>query len=213
MNVLITGASSGIGEALAIACAKRGDTLFFCGRNRERLDAVAAKCRESGAKAVYAETLDVTDEPAVRDWLGRCDAIAPLERIFSNAGVGTGIEDEENIRRTWAINVGGNLNIVLPMLDVFRKRGAGRRQIVITASIAGYAPLATCPMPFFMEADKAARIILKRADRNVGLIAFPWPMRLAVWLLSLCPWRLAEIVSAVLPKKNADSDGNPNCSL
>ena len=60
-------------------------------------------------------------------------------------------------------------------------------------------------MPFFMEADKAARIILARVDRNVGLIAFPWPMRFASWLLSVCPWRLAEFVSALLPEKNADA--------
>ena len=256
MNVLITGASSGIGEALAIACAKRGDTLFFCGRNRERLDAVAAKCRESGAKAVYAETLDVTDEPAVRDWLGRCDAIAPLERIFSNAGVGTGIEDEENVRRTWAINVGGNLNVVLPAIALFRKdTPRARRQILITASIAGYGPLATCPaysgtkaamktwalalrgmlksegiqvsaicpgfirsritdrntcpMPFFMEADKAARIILVRADRNVGLIAFPWPMRLVTWWLSTLPFRLNEFINSLLPAKTAKTTPTP----
>ena len=68
----------------------------------------------------------------------------------------------------------------------------------------------TCPMPFFMEAEKAARIILDRVDRNVGLIAFPWPMRLAVWFLSICPWRLAEFISGILPEKNTDAS---NCSF
>ena len=63
----------------------------------------------------------------------------------------------------------------------------------------------TCPMPFFMEAPKAARIILDRVERNVGLIAFPWPMRLAVWGMSLLPWRLAEFIGSLLPAKNADN--------
>lgn len=255
MNVLITGASSGVGEAIALECAKRGDTLFFCGRNQERLAAVAAKCRKAGSPAVYPEVLDVTDEAATRDWLQRCDAIAPLERIFSNAGVGTGIEDESNVRTTWAINVGGNLNVVLPAIEIFRRLPEGLRQILITASIAGYGPLATapaysgtkaamktwglalrgmlkkegikvnvicpgfirsritdrntCPMPFFMEADKAARIILARADRDVGLIAFPWPMRLATWWLSTLPFRLNELINALLPAKTTNTTPTP----
>ena len=53
-------------------------------------------------------------------------------------------------------------------------------------------------MPFFMEAEKAAAIILTRADRNTGLIAFPWPMRLASWGLSILPQRLNELVGRVL---------------
>lgn len=252
MNTLITGASSGIGEALALACAKRGDRLFVCGRNEGRLAAVAAACREAGAD-VHAQVLDVTDEVATRRWLQACDAIAPLDRVFANAGVSTGEETEANARRTFAVNVGGCVNTVLPAIELFRARrpagGAvpGRPQIVITASIAGYGPLKacpaysatkscmktwglslrgmlapegirvsvvcpgfvrsritdsnTCPMPFFMEADKAAATILRRADRDVGLIAFPWPMRFATWGLSALPWRLNELINRLLPKK------------
>ena len=246
MNVLITGASSGIGEALALACARRGDLLFLCGRDAGRLASVAERCRALGA-VVHPSVVDVTDEAATRDWIRACDAVAPLERVFANAGVSTGVESEENVRRTWATNVGGVLNVVLPAVECFRARGAGHRQVLITASIAGYGPLAacpaysgskaavrtwglalrgmlrkdgirvnvicpgfvrsritdanTCPMPFFMEADRAADIILARADRNVGLIAFPWPMRLATWLLSILPYRLNELVNRLLPKK------------
>ena len=94
MNVLITGASSGIGEAISIECAKRGDTLFICGRNEERLALVAEACRNLGA-IVYPKALDVCDSYAVSEWIGECDAIAPLERIFANAGIGTGEETEE----------------------------------------------------------------------------------------------------------------------
>ena len=61
----------------------------------------------------------------------------------------------------------------------------------------------TCPMPFFMEADQAARIILRRVDRNVGLIAFPWPMRLASWGLSILPFWVNELVNRMLPEKVA----------
>ena len=243
MNVLITGASSGIGEALALACADRGDRLFLCGRDAARLDAVAAACRARGATA-DARVLDVTDEAATRDWIRACDAAAPLDRVFSNAGVATGPEVEPNVRRTFAVNVGGTVNVVLPAVEAMRARRCGH--VVMTASIAGYGPLAGCPsysatkscvktwglslrghlraegvrvsvicpgfvrsritdkntrpMPFFMEADRAARIILRRVDRNVGLIAFPWPMRFATWWLSTLPFWLNDLLGRLLPK-------------
>ena len=257
-SVLITGASSGVGEALAIECARRGvRNIFICGRNAERLAAVVKKCEEaSSVQAHVAGTvLDVTDAAATRAWIEECDAAATLEVVFSNAGIGTGVESEENVRKTFATNVGGGLNVVLPAIELFRRNPTipdgkpRRRQIVITASIAGYAPLSTCPsyaatkaamkswalslrgmlkregiwvnaicpgfirsritdrntcpMPFFMEADRAARIILDRVDRNVGLIAFPWPMRLGVWLMSALPWRISEFISCLLPEKTA----------
>lgn len=247
MNVLITGASSGIGEALALESAKRGDTLFLCARNAERLDAVAEKCRELGAEAVYSKIVDVSNEVETEIWIRECNLLCPLERVFSNAGVGTGEETNENVRKTFAINVGGALNVVLPVIDIFKARTTGLRQIILTSSIAGYGPLSTCPaysgskaalktwglslrgmlkkdgikvsvicpgfvrsritdlntcpMPFFMEADKAARIILKRADEDVGLIAFPWPMRLSTYILSILPYRLNELISSLLPAK------------
>ena len=243
MNVLITGASSGIGEALALACADRGDRLFLCGRDAARLDAVAAACRARGATA-DARILDVTDEAATRDWIRACDAAAPLDRVFSNAGVATGPEVEPNVRRTFAVNVGGTVNVVLPAVEAMRARRCGH--VIMTASIAGYGPLAGCPsysatkscvktwglslrghlraegvrvsvicpgfvrsrmtdkntcrMPFFMEADRAARIILRRVDRNVGLIAFPWPMRFATWWLSTLPFWLNDLLGRLLPK-------------
>ena len=244
MTTLITGASSGIGAALAIESARRGGRLFICGRDKARLDAVAGKCRDLGA-TVRADIVDVADEAATRRWLESCDAESPIDRVFANAGVSTGEETEANVRQTFAVNVGGTVNTVLPVIELFRRRGRG--QIVITASIAGYGPLKacpsyaatksclktwglslrgalaregirvsvvcpgfvrsritdknTCPMPFFMEAEKAAAIILTRADRNTGLIAFPWPMRLASWGLSILPQRLNELVGRVLPKK------------
>ena len=244
MTTLITGASSGIGAALAIESARRGGRLFICGRDKARLDAVAGKCRDLGA-TVRADIVDVADEAATRRWLESCDAESPIDRVFANAGVSTGEETEANVRRTFAVNVGGTVNTVLPVIELFGRRGRG--QIVITASIAGYGPLKacpsyaatksclktwglslrgalaregirvsvvcpgfvrsritdknTCPMPFFMEAEKAAAIILTRADRNTGLIAFPWPMRLASWGLSILPQRLNELVGRVLPKK------------
>lgn len=253
-NILITGASSGIGEAIALAAARRGaSALFLCGRNQERLDSIAKKCRELGCENVNHEIIDVANEATTLDWINRCDKIAPLELVFANAGIATGKEITPNIRKTFDINIGGCVNTVLPAIDLFKASPSNRRrrQIVLTASMAAYGPLSTCPaysgtkaavktwglslrgmlkrdgiavnvicpgfirsritdrntcpMPFFMEADKAADIILKRVLKNVGLIAFPWQMRFATWWLSTLPWRIAEIISALLPEKNGDN--------
>ena len=59
------------------------------------------------------------------------------------------------------------------------------------------------------KTKKPSKIIFSRVDRNIGLIAFPWQMRLATWLLSICPWRLAECISGILPEKNSDASNCP----
>jgi short-subunit dehydrogenase len=59
----------------------------------------------------------------------------------------------------------------------------------------------TCPMPFFMETEPAAELIAKRIEKNVGLIAFPWPMRLATWFLSILPNFVSDFIYKRLPHK------------
>lgn len=247
-NILITGASSGIGAALAIHYANKGAaTLFLAGRNKERLENVAEKCRYRGAK-VETKVLDVTNEADVRLWVEACEKQAPLNLVFANAGVSTGAETKENIYRTFETNVFGVLNTITPAIELFKKRkDKTRKAVAITASIAGYHGLPACPsysatkacvkaygealreslkkdhiqvsvicpgfvrsritdknncpMPFFMEADKAAAIIAKRVEKNVGLIAFPLPMRLAVYFLSILPNRISGFIYGRLPHK------------
>lgn len=67
----------------------------------------------------------------------------------------------------------------------------------------------TCPMPFFMEADAAARKICDGLSRGKGLVSFPWPMRLASWLLSILPWRIACRISGSLPEKRKSARQPP----
>lgn len=141
--ILITGASSGIGEALAFHYSlSTGKTLFLCGRNMERLNAVVKKCEKNGAK-VFAEKQDVTDKESMRNWISRCDKIAPIDLLIANAGVSVGgngsLETEEQTRTVFETNINGVLNSVLPIIEKFRSRGRG--QIAVLSSLAGYRGL------------------------------------------------------------------------
>ena len=91
-HILITGASSGIGEALAIHYAAKDTVLFLCGQNADRVQAVKQACEAKGA-VVYAEQIDVTDEKQTADWITRCDETAPLDLVIANAGVSAGPGD------------------------------------------------------------------------------------------------------------------------
>jgi len=247
-NILITGASSGIGEALAIFYASNGaKTLFLCGRNEERLSIVADKCRACGA-VVEAKVLDVTDRQQTAEWVQACNKKAPLHLVFANAGVSTGAETCAHIYQTFDTNIFGVLNTITPAIEIFKKRKDNTQKIIaVTASVAGYHGLPACPsysaskacvkaygealreslkkdgiqvnvicpgfvrsritdknkcpMPFFMEADKAAAIIAHRIEKNVGLIAFPFAMRLAVYALSILPNCISGFIYGHLPHK------------
>lgn len=145
-HILITGASSGIGEALALRYAQKDITLFLCAQNMERLNDVAQKCREKGAE-VFIEKIDVTDASKMQEWIFRCDDTAPIDLAIANAGVSAGPgktgESAEVTRKIFAVNVGGVLNTVLPVLE--RMKGRHKGQIGVLSSLAGYRGLPSAP--------------------------------------------------------------------
>ena len=232
--ILITGASSGIGEALAREYAEPGRFLALSGLNVERLKAVAEACRGFGAEA-DGQTVDVADRDASAKWVKGIDADYPLDLVIANAGISAGTggrgESESQARDIFAVNLAGVLNTVWPALGPMRERGHG--QIAIISSIAAFRGIpgipaysaskaavkaygealrgwlkpdgirvsVVCPgfvrtrmtdknpypMPFIMDAAKAARIIRRGLELNKARIAFPWPMYFMAWLLGALP--------------------------
>src|SRR5262249_59115307 len=114
-SILITGASSGIGEALALAYARPGAFLALSGRNPERLAAVADAVKARGA-AVDTAAIDVVDRAALASWIAAADAAHPLDLVIANAGISPGTsgtaDAAEQTRRIFAVNVDGVINTV-----------------------------------------------------------------------------------------------------
>jgi NADP-dependent 3-hydroxy acid dehydrogenase YdfG len=153
-SILITGASSGIGAALAEAFASSGVRLALGGRSTERLAAISNTCRARGAE-VEATAVDVVDRAAVAEWIASADRRRPFDLVIANAGVsgGTlgGTESEDQTRRIFAVNLDGVLNTVFPILPAMLARRSG--QIGIVSSLAGHRGFPGAPA---YAASKAA---------------------------------------------------------
>ncbi|HEY1735059.1 MAG TPA: SDR family NAD(P)-dependent oxidoreductase [Methylovirgula sp.] len=147
-TILITGASSGIGRALALAYAEPGNRLFLIGRNVERLRETVAAAKAKGAEATPV-ALDVRDQKAMHDWIVDADRRMPFDLVIANAGITTGLapdaisEDPEAVRAVIATNLLGVLNTVEPLIAPMCSRGSG--QIAFIGSIAGLRGLPYSP--------------------------------------------------------------------
>ncbi len=145
-SVLITGASSGIGAALALAYSAPGQHLFLIGRDRDRLDEVARLCRDKGAIA-KDQVIDIRDTAAMANFFTEADQIAPLDLVIANAaiagggGEASGFEDQS--REIFEVNVNGLLNTVFPAIEAMVPRGSG--QIAIVASLLSFNGFQSAP--------------------------------------------------------------------
>ena len=155
-TVVITGASSGIGAALALRYAHGGARLGLLGRNRQRLDAVAEKCRSLGAEA-HTAAIDVGDRVALAEWLEDFDRTTPVDIVIANAGVlaglaeGEPIESAEMSHLVFETNMMGVLNTLHPLLPrmLARKRGT----VAVASSVGAFVPFPQMPS---YSASKAA---------------------------------------------------------
>lgn len=181
-SVLITGASSGIGRALALACARPGTVLHLSGRNVERLEAVCAVVRSRGAEA-RPRVLDVADRDAMADWV---TSAGRLDLAVANAGVsettaGGQVEPADQVAAILATNVSGVVNTVLPALALMRGQPPGtdgvRGRVAVVASIAAFVASPSAPT---YCASKAA------ADTWTCATA-PLAARQGIVMTSICP--------------------------
>jgi short-subunit dehydrogenase len=161
-RILITGASSGLGEAMARRWARPGRTLVLAARRRERLDGLAAELRDRGA-VVDVRALDVLNSTAVADTVAAAAAEhGGLDRVVVNAGIGNGVtvgtgRPEVN-RRTLLTNTVAAFDQADAAMELFRRQEHGH--LVLIASVAGVRGLPKSGTAY--SASKAAVISLGR---------------------------------------------------
>ena len=233
MRVVITGASSGIGEALARYYAAQGATLGLISRRHG---------------------VDVTDEAAMaaaaQDFIRR-HGVPDL--VIANAGIATGTEgadlrDVAKLRKLLEVNVTGLAATLAAFAPAMRE--AGRGTLAGIASVAGFRGLAgngaysasksaaitwmeslraelhgsgvsvvcVCPgyidtpmtrvnrfrMPFLLSADEAARRIARAIAARRRLVVIPWQMALVSVLLRALPGWLYDRIASRAPRKPRD---------
>jgi short-subunit dehydrogenase len=138
-RVLITGASSGLGEGMARALAARGHDLALCARRTDRLEKLRAELEERHpGVAVAVRPLDVNDHPAVfTTFRALAEELGGLDRVVVNAGLGKGVPlgtgGFEANRETAQTNFVGALAQCEAALEIFRAAGEGH--LVVVASV------------------------------------------------------------------------------
>lgn len=158
-SIFITGASSGIGGALALEFGRRGYSVAIAARRADRLGALATQLAAAGAASVLPLTLDVTDFAAIDAALERAAReFGRLDVVVANAGVGwslpAGRGRFEQVRQTIDTDLTAAIATIEFALPRLRAQGGG--QIVAITSVAG-----SRGMPF-MGAYSAAKAGLHR---------------------------------------------------
>src|SRR5437879_5158849 len=164
--VLITGASSGIGEATALAFARSGARLALCARRLDRLQGVAQRCRASGAPEVVVRLADVSRPTEARGFVAA--ALSQFDRIdvlVNNAGVGWRGRfqdmDEAELRDLLDTNVLGSMLTAQAALPSMLEANAG--VVINVASVLGFRAM---PYSAAYSATKHALVGLSHALRG-----------------------------------------------
>jgi short-subunit dehydrogenase len=143
-TIFLTGASSGIGEALAVALAKKGSVIGLAARRGELLEKTAKECEKAGGGArVFA--LDVTDENAVQLAVDEfIHEFGHVDVLIANAGIGGNNAETRDlnplaVKKVIDINLLGAVNAVHAVLPSMKRRNSGH--IVAISSLAGFRGL------------------------------------------------------------------------
>jgi NADP-dependent 3-hydroxy acid dehydrogenase YdfG len=141
---VVTGAGSGIGEAIAAALVARGDTVAVSDLDGDRVAGVAKRLTDQGPGKAFATALDVTDADAVAEHYRSVKAEhGRLDLVFNNAGIAIGGLAEEMTLDHWNkaidVNLRGVVHGVHAAYPIMLEQGHGH--IVNTASLAGLVPM------------------------------------------------------------------------
>lgn len=187
-QVLITGASAGIGRALAEVLARPGITLGLVARRTERLEEISAELQSRGAR-VFTYTADVTDAERMAEvGLGFAGQAGGVTHVIANAGISRGDQLSAGVSGQMAeiiaINVQGVIHTLAPLIPGMMARGRGH--LIAIGSMAGFRGLP----------DKAAYCASKAAVKTLMDGFRPMLRRHGIRVTTICPgWVESEMTA------------------
>ena len=168
-RILVTGASSGIGEATARLCADRGATVLLVARRADALERVRAEIEASGGTA-YAHPCDLTDpdsvDALVRDAL---DAHGGVDMLVNNAGrsirrsIRLSWDRMHDFERTMAINYFAPVRLTMGLLPAMRAQGFGHVVNIVTWGVQMKAPKFSAYIASKTALDSWSRVAAREA--------------------------------------------------
>ncbi|MFA6570714.1 MAG: SDR family NAD(P)-dependent oxidoreductase [Bacteroidota bacterium] len=236
-RVLITGASRGIGKAIALEYAKRNYTLTLLARNTDELKKTVERINYQKPDSAFYHQCDVTNKESVREAIefasrsmGGID-IAILNAGINRKNIGANYSFSETLEEIFHTNVFGMMYCIENILPLMKQKGEGTIAgvgslsdfrgapgfgIYNTSKIAvsylleslrienldtGVKIINIRPgfistdmvsdfkfkMPFLMNPERAAKIIVEGIDKQKSVIAFPLPVRIGSLLLKMLP--------------------------
>ena len=128
--ILITGAGSGLGKALALVAGQAGAKVICAGRRKDRIQQAAEEVTQAGGVGLAVE-MDVTDLKSVEKGLKQAEKMGPIEILFNNAGIITGLKAVQDLPveewdKIMATNVRGPYLLTRAILPGMIQRGFGR---------------------------------------------------------------------------------------
>lgn len=242
-TALITGASSGIGSALALQLARGGVRVGLAARRKGELETLAQEIRRSGGDAVVLPADLGRSDEAFRLVDEAEKALSRLDLVVANAGVGktayVAHQPWPDIEQVMMVNAVGAMALVRAVLPGMIRQGSGyivgisslasyrglpasgaysaskaalstflesvrvetrRKGIVVVDIHPGFirTPMTSAnkhPMPFLMDVDRAADLIIKAIRRKKPIYDFPWQMG---WLLRLARTLPASVFDRIM---------------
>ncbi|MDR3209193.1 MAG: SDR family oxidoreductase [Oscillospiraceae bacterium] len=184
---LITGGTSGMGEAVARLFAREGAAVVIGGRGRARGEALAADITASGGVARYYAPLDVTSEESIKSTVDRLLAeFGRLDILAAFAGKtfdGEGLSARESYEKTMESNMTGTYNTVFAVLPHMKARKSGK--IVICSSNGAFNP--TTPAYTYHMAKAACESLTVNLAMELAPLGIrvncikPGPIRTSFW--------------------------------
>lgn len=193
-SIIITGASSGIGAALALQYAKAGVRLGLVARNAVALGNVAQQCQEKGAQTVIG-VIDVRDRDQLVKWIIDFDNQYAVDTLIANAGVASMLGENgepeawDAIRNVIDTNVYGVIASIEALITPMRQRQKGC--IVIISSLAAYRGLPLTP----------SYCASKAAVKSYGEALRGWLRADGVQVNVVCPGFVESDMSRQFPAK------------